>query len=566
METAVSQLQTLLPELQNPLLRDLANQAMAEINNFQDEKVELAAALAELVSARQIMDSLGPKIVIDIETVIDAAADRQNTLGPRGQTISLLTVSAILAAALIIITTAWRISRSMSTRVTRQLEESVSTMVRIAEGDLDAEVRHADQDTEIGRMARALEIFKVNGKASIEAVEREKAAEVERQRAAEDMKRLQEEKDQQARAKAERVRQEMISNLSFSLGKVVSAASEGDFTVRVDADFSDRELAKLASDVNSLVDSVEQGLTIVGHALERVAQGDLSQQVTGQFQGAFAQLQTNTNGMINSLRSLVGDISESSDNLAHSSGELKDTSGSLSIQAEQNAASLEETSAALEELTASITMVSKNVMDANGNARTARTTAMAGSEIASAAAKAMARISDASTEISKVLGVINDISFQINLLALNAGVEAARAGDAGRGFSVVASEVRQLAQRASAAAKEIDDVIERSNSAVSEGVTKVSDAQTSLTRISDSVVSVSERIDQISSAIAEQVQGVGEINSAVALIDRNTQKQAASFEEVTAASGLLSNEADTLKNSTKRFRIGSEGDQERLSA
>lgn len=557
MRNATQELRTLRSEISNPQLHSMADQAFASLMAFVNRAHMLGEAVASQVAARAVLDRVGPIIVSDVESVIDVVTTKQNRLGPRAQFISFWAVVSISIIALIIVAVGWRISKKMSLRISNDIEEAVSVMSRIAEGDLDTEVQNVEFENEIGRMAKALEVFKAKGKEAIAAAERERTAEQERQIAFENRKKEQQAQEAAAREQAAAARKAMIADLSASVGKVVNAASDGDFTQRVDANFSDAELSKLASNVNSLLESVELGIAATGRALERVAQGNLTERMEGEFKGDFKHLQTSTNDMIEALKSLLTEISGSTVSLASSSGELRDTSDALSRQAEQNAASLEETSAALEQLTASIKQVSENVIDANNNASVASETALSSSVVAADAAVAMAKIADDSKEIAKVVTVINDIAFQINLLALNAGVEAARAGEAGRGFSVVASEVRQLAQRAGEAATEIDGVIARSDYAVSEGVAKVNNTRQSLEKISERVMGVSQRIDEISSAIAEQATGISEINSAVSQIDGNTQKQAASFEEVTATSGLLSNEAEALKRSTTRFKTGS---------
>lgn len=556
MKAAFEAVALLQDELTTPQLR-------SKIVSVTESLTALDAAInsidvqlrAEAVASSEL-NSIGQKIANGTESIIEETAVQQDVLGPRALMVSLWSSLVICLMSGSSVLLGWFASKRMSSRVTDGIEDALGTMAQIADGDLEVEVRNTEYENEIGRIARALEVFKENGRRVREATERERAAEEERFKTEAAHREERAAQIEAMKEETERERALMIDSLSSSLGKVVSAAAIGDFSHRVESDFSEAAFVAMAKDVNALLESVETGLAEIGDTLNRVANGDLTTGMNGNYQGAFKALQNDTNEMLAALKTLLHEITESGANLSTSSSELRDTSASLSKQAEENAAALEETSAAIEELTASIKQVSENVTEANENTRTASETAKSSSEVAASAADAMARLSEASSEITRVVGVIDDISFQINLLALNAGVEASRAGDAGRGFSVVASEVRSLAQRASEAAKEISKVIGKSEAAVTEGVEKVSNARRSLEQISEAVVGVSQRIDEVSNAISEQANGVSEINVAISRIDQNTQKQAASFEEVTAASGLLSGEADGLKRSISRFDMG----------
>ena len=386
---------------------------------------------------------------------------------------------------------------------------------------------------------------------------KEKAEESKRaaESAQQEVERANAEREKQVR-EAEIERARIMTSLGASIGTVVNEAKNGNFSSRIEAKFDDEILSTLARNVNELLASVNVGLDEAGKTLAKIAGGDLSQGMRGEFRGAFKELQNNVNEMLLALKDLIGGVSGSTDSLVNTSAELRETSGVLSRQAEQNAASLQETSSALEELSTSIKQVDQNISEASRNAQLASTSAKEGIKVAEEAGGAMNRISSASAEISQVVRVINDISFQVGLLALNAGVEAARAGAAGRGFAVVASEVRELAQRSSEAATEIANVIARSETAVSDGVKRVKEAEKALYAISESVIGVSSRIDDVAKEVSHQVNGVSEVNSSLSQIDRNVQRQAASSEEVTATSTELSREADGMKVSISRFYTG----------
>lgn len=477
---------------------------------------------------------------------------------------AMTSVLVFLAALMISILFARTVARPV-----RDVAEAVDS---VAEGDLSVTVPEQERGDEIGDLARAAEVFRQNAvkmeelnKEQAEAQQRMVELNAEREKASEKAILLAKEQEEKDRA-ATKAQEDMMRDLGTSFGEVVNAAIAGQFSKRVDANFSDENLIGLATNINLLMEAVDSGLSQTGVLLEKVAGGDLSQRMEGNFEGAFADLQTNVNAMITSLTLLVSDISTSGTNLTGSSDELRQTADQLSRQAEQNAASVEETSAALEELGASIKNVDRNLEDVSSTADKASASARASETIAEEAAHSMDRIAQGSAEISRVTEVINEIAFQINLLALNAGVEAARAGEAGRGFSVVASEVRQLAQRASDAAREIGDVIKQSDAAVAEGVTKVAGAKSSLEEIAKSVISISDSVGEVKTAASEQAAGIGEINSAVSQIDSNTQKQAAAFEEVTAASHVLASQARELQTTTARFKIDANATPQRDGA
>lgn len=293
----------------------------------------------------------------------------------------------------------------------------------------------------------------------------------------------------------------------------------------------------------------------LGIGLNALAEGDLHASIEEPFHPDYEQLRSDFNSTSSRLRGAMREVRANAESIRGEVADISNAAADLSSRTETQAATLEQTAAAIEELTASVQSAAEGATAANNVVRNARDNAEESGLVVTKAVSAMGEISASSTKISKIIGVIDDIAFQTNLLALNAGVEAARAGDAGRGFAVVASEVRALAQRSSEAAKEINGLISESSKHVSHGVDLVGKAGAALQEIVGFVTNISDHVSAIEVSAREQSSGLSEINTSMAQLDQVTQQNAAMFEETTAASQSLNNEADTLLALIKHFRI-----------
>lgn len=288
-------------------------------------------------------------------------------------------------------------------------------------------------------------------------------------------------------------------------------------------------------------------------ALKKLADARLQCRLEEEFPTEYSGLRTDFNAAVDHLSTVIVQLKGNVQHLLLASGEIGAATEDLARRTERQAVSVEETAAAIEEIAAAVQGAATRAEHAGELVAKAHANSAKSGKIVGQAIDAMRRIEKSSSEISSITSVIDEIAFQTNLLALNAGVEAARAGDAGKGFAVVAQEVRELAQRSAAAAKQIKALIKTSGGEVQTGVSLVEQTGSELHGIMDAVHDVRQTVDAMVVSAREQATAVHQIKESIALIDRNTQQNAAMVEETAAATSAISVQIEQINETTGQF-------------
>ncbi|UYY59653.1 methyl-accepting chemotaxis protein [Sphingomonas sp. S2-65] len=295
---------------------------------------------------------------------------------------------------------------------------------------------------------------------------------------------------------------------------------------------------------------------ILGESLARLTHGDLTADVTAQVPPAYAELKANFNEAMTSLRTLIGSVSESADAIRTGSGEIAQASEDLARRTEANAASLEETSAAVTQMDGRLKATAQAATRTVERADGAISTVQGGRGIADEAVQAMARVADGAKGIDSVIEGLDKIAFQTRVLAMNAAVEAGRAGEAGRGFAVVADLVSALAMRSEEEAARARDQLTATQTDIVSAVEMVQKVDGALANISGDVAEVHSLLAQMASDNQAQSTAISEISVAIGTMDQSTQQNAAMVEQTSAAARNLTQEVATLADQAGKFEVG----------
>jgi methyl-accepting chemotaxis protein len=286
-----------------------------------------------------------------------------------------------------------------------------------------------------------------------------------------------------------------------------------------------------------------------------LASGDLTVKDRVYGNDEIAETSRALNASIRNLNGTLRTILESARSIGSASRDLALGNLNLTTRAVFRANSLEHTASSMQELAATVHLTADSAQAANRLAESASNVAQLGENVTDRLVTTMASVKGSACRVGEITQQIDAIAVETGTLALNAALEAARAGEGGREFALVASEVRSLALRTGSAAREIRELINQSVAEIEGGTAFAAQAGSSMATIAVSVQQVGDIINQISSANLEQASGLSEVNEAIVQMDQVTHRNCSLVEEAAEAARTLQMQALTLSKAVATFRL-----------
>lgn len=331
--------------------------------------------------------------------------------------------------------------------------------------------------------------------------------------------------------------------------------SQGNLSADFPLESNTSEIGMLVESIHETKRELKKYINDIDFKLAEMAKGNMDLRIDKSYRGEFLPIQRALDQILNALNASLTKIHVTARQVSEESNRLSSGAQVLSSGTVKQAAAVQELSASIQEISGQVDRTSRDAENARQCfADAAEQLSICDQKMADLTS-AIEDISKASNQIGGIIKTIEDISFQTNILALNAAVEAARAGEAGKGFAIVAGEVQNLANKSTASAKDIAELIENSMRLVNYGTTLSADTTEALTAAVSSSHQSTEMIERIADSAMQQAESIRQIGQGMEQISEVVQINASTAEESAMSAEELQNHAEELQESIQQFQL-----------
>lgn len=331
--------------------------------------------------------------------------------------------------------------------------------------------------------------------------------------------------------------------------------SKGNLSANFALKSNTSEIGMLVESIHETKRELKKYIQDIDDKLAKMAEGTMDLTIGDDYRGEFLPIQNAMRQILDSLNQALSQISITADQVSDESRQMASDAEVLSSGTVRQASAVEELSASIQDIYGQVDRTSKDADTASQHSAEAAKQLQICCQKMEALTNAMNDISEASHQIGGIIKTIEDISFQTNILALNASVEAARAGEAGKGFAIVAGEVQNLANKSSVSAQDIAELIENSMKLVEYGSSLTEETTESISAVVSSAQESSTMIERIAESAISQSHSLQQITQGMEQISEVVQTNASTAQESAKLARDLQNQAEGLKVSVHRFRL-----------